>query len=61
MKPANDKNSTEMREEAEKWLKTTPKPHLVVECWNKEKKIIETIDADLFMIRAGREIRKLVR
>jgi hypothetical protein len=60
MKPASQKNSKEMRAEAEKWLKTTQKPHLVVECWNKEKKITETIDADLFLVRAGREIRKLL-
>jgi hypothetical protein len=60
MKPASQKNSKEMRAEVEKWLKATPKPHLVVECWNKEKKIIETIDADLFLVRAGREIRKLL-
>lgn len=61
MKPANDKNSAEMREFAKEWSKPAPKCKYVVEHFNDKTKKMESIDADLFTIRICKEINRLLR
>jgi hypothetical protein len=61
MKPANDKNSAEMREFSKEWAKPAPKCKYVVEHLNDKTNKMESIDADLYTIRICKEINRLLR
>jgi hypothetical protein len=61
MKPAGDQIMRELREAGAAWVQSQNKSHkLIVEYFNKKTGKIETVDAEIYAIRAVREINELL-
>jgi hypothetical protein len=59
LKPEKDKLMNEVREIGKKWGRS-PEQKISVTHYNRNSGNVETVDADLFMIRAIREINELL-